>query len=256
MELLLPFPRPLTPARFVERPHRFAVRCHLEADGAAVECHLPDPGRLTDLLTPGRRLWLEGPFPPPRRLPWGVVLAETPRAFVHLVPARANALLPLALRAGALPDLLSPDQPHALQAEVTRQDARLDFLLTPEGAAPILIEVKAAALRRGQAVCWPDAPSQRALKHLHHLRAEVEAGRRAALVFLAARGDVEGFALADDIDPTFAAALRDAHAAGVEVYAARFTFDIGGAGEPAPLPVALEPLRAPATAPTLEDTPA
>src|SRR5690554_6450071 len=80
-------------AFFVERPNRFLVRCPLtpphqeysgqtgpgnSLEGPLVEAHLPDPGRLRELLLPGRSLWLTPALTPARKTKWSVVLCETP----------------------------------------------------------------------------------------------------------------------------------------------------------------------------------
>lgn len=89
---------------FIERPHRFAARVRL-ADNSVVEAHLPNPGRLTGVLLPGNELSVEGPFPPPRVLPYSVLAARAGRIWVGTVPAYANVMFPRLLEAGLFPEL-------------------------------------------------------------------------------------------------------------------------------------------------------
>jgi sugar fermentation stimulation protein A len=81
--------------------------------------------------------------------------------------------------------------------------------------------------RRGLAE-FPDAVTARGAKHLDELAAMVEAGHRAVMLFLIQIGSAERFALAEDIDPTYAAAFTRARAAGVEAVARRCAITLGG----------------------------
>jgi len=102
----LPFSPDLTPGRFVERPNRFLVRARLE-DGQVVEAHLPDPGRLRELLLPDAPLWLEPVSPgerPGRRTRWTLRLCQVPEGdrVVSLDSTLPNRLIGSALQQGAL----------------------------------------------------------------------------------------------------------------------------------------------------------
>jgi sugar fermentation stimulation protein A len=108
--------------RFVERPHRFAARVEL-ADGAIVEAHVPNPGRLTGVLSPGCRVALEGPLPPPRTLRYTMLAARVKRTWVGTVTTYANRVFPVLLSAELFPELgatvasgakpIPPDEPGA-----------------------------------------------------------------------------------------------------------------------------------------------
>ena len=111
----LPFPHELREAEFVERPNRFLVRCLLinknkmipaggKEEPPLVEAHLADPGRLKELLIPGRTLWLAPAQKPGRKTSWSVVLCETPdrSGMISLNSTLPNRLVEKALRADIL----------------------------------------------------------------------------------------------------------------------------------------------------------
>jgi sugar fermentation stimulation protein A len=109
-----------------------------------------------------------------------------------------------------------------VQREVTHGASRLDLRLDahPE-APPCWIEVKSITLVEDGVALFPDAPTTRGRRHLEELADIVGAGERAAAVFVVQRDDPECFSPHPSADPAFAAALREASEAGVEVVAYR-----------------------------------
>jgi sugar fermentation stimulation protein A len=102
--LIAPLARRPRAARFVARPHRFAALVRLRG-GAVVEAHLPNPGRLTGTLSENCRVWVEGPFPPPRMLPYSLLAAQEGPTIVGAVPAHANRVFPVPWRDGLFPEV-------------------------------------------------------------------------------------------------------------------------------------------------------
>ncbi|MDE0895103.1 MAG: DNA/RNA nuclease SfsA, partial [Planctomycetota bacterium] len=98
-------------------------------------------------------------------------------------------------------------------------NSRIDVLLQNENGEKCYVEVKNTTLVDGDVAMFPDAVTERGRKHLGELMNEVEAGNRAVQFFFVSRSDVKSFRPADDIDPKYAAALREAAKAGVEVMA-------------------------------------
>lgn len=200
-----------TRGAFIERPHRFAARVCLP-DGSVAEAHLPNPGRLTGVLSPGCDLALEGPFPLPRALPYSVLAARAGRVWVGAVPAYANAVFPQLLVAGLFPELVPGDnaRPTAIRREVQHGRSRFDFEVDGR-----LVEVKSVSMAERGAGLFPDAVTARGARHCEELAAHARRGRPAAIVFVAQRGDVTSVAAARDVDPVFADALATARRAGV-----------------------------------------
>ncbi len=219
------------------RPHRFCVEARLEEGGAAIACHLADPGRLEGLLVPGAALRVLGPFGPPRKLAWSAALVEVGGVWVNLVTTVPNVLFEGLLRAGHLPGVAIPERIEAVEREVSIGGSRIDFRVHDD-EGPCLVEVKSVTFEAGAGVGrFPDAPSARARRHVRELGERALRGERAAVVFITGRGDLSSVAPAEAVDPDFAEALREAAAAGVSLHGLRLTFDEVGAGDPAPIPV-------------------
>lgn len=238
---------PLAEARFVARPNRFVVHARLaaprEVGGAGearkveapVVAHLPDPGRLRELLLPDRPLWLRpAPAPeagrPPRKTRWTVALVKAPGGpLVSVDTGVPNRLIAEALRRGALPELGGYRLERAevsLGGSEGSKRSRFDFLLTPEpepgDRPPLLLEVKSATLVVDGTARFPDAVTARGARHVRELAAHARAGEHgAAILFVAQRPDVERVVAAREIDPGFADALDEAREAGVRVLARR-----------------------------------
>jgi sugar fermentation stimulation protein A len=196
-------------ATFVERLHRFAARCTLRG-GREVVAHVPNPGRLTGVLSARCQVLLDGPFPPTRALAYTMVAAKAGGVWVGTNTIYANRVFPALVSRGLFPEL----DGTLLRAEVVHGRSRFDFQ-----AGRTMVEVKSVTLAGGAAGRFPDAVSARAARHCDELATLCEAGHPAAIVFVAQRGDIESVAPEDDVDPAFGAALRHAASAGVKVLA-------------------------------------
>lgn len=221
--------RPLA-AAFVDRPHRFMARVRL-ADGSIVEAHLPNPGRLTGTVAPGRRVLLDGPFPPPRKLAWTMVASREPSAWVGTVTTFANRVFPELLARDLFPELPSGD----LAREVTHGRSRFDFRV-----GRTLVEVKSVTFARGNAALFPDAVTQRGARHCRELGILARSGASTAIVLVAQRGNVTSIAPEDAIDPDFGAALRDAARGGVIVLGVALELSPAGPKRARRIPVRLK----------------
>ena len=200
------------------REKRFLADVAL-ADGRVVRAHLPDPGRMPDLARAGAAVRLSVSDDPRRRLAHTVEMVRAGRVWVGTHPARANALVALALARRALPSLRG-------YTEIRREAAapggcRIDLRLAgrPRDPRPCWVEVKSATLAAGAVARFPDSPSERAGRHAATLVRLARGGARAVLLFVVLRSDCARVEPAGDVDPRFAAALRAAARAGVEVRA-------------------------------------
>ena len=141
------------------------------------------------------------------------------RTWVGVHTLRANAVAALAIAAGLVPPLAGYT---VLRREVrTGGGSRLDFQLAehPHDTRPAFVEVKSVTLARGRRARFPDSVTERGRRHLGVLSELRAAGARACLLFVVQRSDCDAVEPADDIDPAYGAALRQAAAAGVEIFA-------------------------------------
>ncbi len=233
----VPLGGPLVAARFVARPNRFVVHARLRAGGEPVVAHLADPGRLRELLVPGRRLWLRPASDPARKTRWSAVLVEAPGGpLVSVDTTVPNRLVAEALRRAALPEL----GPYRLaRAEHRLGRSRIDFLLRPSGGdgPALLLEVKSVTLVEDGLGLFPDAVTTRGARHVRELAAHARSGAHAAaILFVAQRPDVSRVLAARSIDPAFAEALEEARAAGVRVLARRCRVTLDRIALDAPVP--------------------
>lgn len=214
------FQTPLVPARLIRRYKRFLSDMVLEESGVEVVAHCPNPGAMLGLAAEGTRCWLEPNNDPRKKLDYGWRLSELPEGggLVGIDTSLPNRIVGEALRAGGVPGL---EGYHEVRAEVpygTR--SRVDFLLRGAGVVDLYLEVKNVHLCRKRGLAeFPDCVTARGARHLDELAGMVAAGQRAVMLYLVQRGDCTGFAVAGDLDPTYAERYRAARAAGVEVMA-------------------------------------
>jgi sugar fermentation stimulation protein A len=204
---------------FLQRDNRFRVQVRLDGESDSVAAYLPNPGRLQELLLPGRTVLLRPAKPASkRRTAYDLCLIEIRGGvWVSLDSRLPNPLVAQVLACGGLAGFEAYSE---IKREVTFGRSRLDFLLT--GHEPrCWLEVKSVTLVEDETAAFPDAPTKRGQRHVRELRSAVEEGDRAAVLFVVQREDAQRFAPHDATDPAFGAALREAAAAGVEVRALR-----------------------------------
>jgi sugar fermentation stimulation protein A len=200
--------------RSIARDNRFQVT--IEIDGREIAAHLPNSGRLAELLVPGRRVLLVERSGAKRKTGYDMSLAEMDGRWVSVDARLPNDLVEEALRAGRIAPLAGYP---TLRREVTFGRSRLDFLLEAPDRRPCLVEVKSVTLVVDGLGCFPDAVTARGKRHVEELAAAIGQGCRAAVLFIVQRDDALGFRPHDESDPEFGQALRSAAGRGVEVYA-------------------------------------
>lgn len=220
MTVSVPIAGPLKSATFLDRPNRFVLRARTDLDHEAVEAHLPDPGRLADLLVPEARIWLRAEAAPGRRAQHVAVLVAAPTgALVSLEPSLPERLVGEALRSGALEELTGFDLEST---DVPWGPSRLDFALRDVAGNRVLAAVESVTWAKDGVGRIPDAPSDRGVRHLRQLiDIARQPGLGAALVLIAPRSDVDALEPAVELDPGFAEALADAARGGVRIIGRR-----------------------------------
>ena len=207
---------PLIEGRFIKRLNRFAAL--VDVDRREYLAHVPNSGRMRELLVPGFRVLLvPAPQGTNRKTSFDLALVDTGSAL-----SSADARLPNKLVAEALNQKRMPQfagYPLA-RGEQVFGESRLDFVL--EGpAGKCYIETKSVTLVEGGVGLFPDAPTIRGVKHLRSLMAARVAGHEAAVVFVIQRADADAFTPHDVADPLLGTTLREAHDAGVAIWAYR-----------------------------------
>ena len=154
----------LEKARFFHRRNRFVIECML--DGDAVVAHLPNPGRLWELLLPGRTVFLvRNAASSGRSTPYTAVAVERDGIPVLLHTQMANTVVEFLLGAGRLPGL---EEARVLRREVVFGRSRFDFLLQ-RGDERMVLEVKSCTLFGRRIAMFPDAISARGRRHVQEL---------------------------------------------------------------------------------------
>ncbi|MFQ6028293.1 MAG: DNA/RNA nuclease SfsA [Dehalococcoidia bacterium] len=199
--------------RFVNRLNRFAAM--VELLGEEVLVHVANSGRMRELLIPGQRVLLRPVAGDHRKCKFDLALVDLGFTLASADARLPNALVSEALREKRLSQFL--DFPE-IRREVSYGESRLDLMLEGDGGR-CYIETKSVTLVEDGTALFPDAPTTRGTKHLRTLTQVVEAGHRAAAIFVVQRQDARDFSTFDTADPEFAAGLRAAMAVGVEAYA-------------------------------------
>ncbi|CUV01527.1 Sugar/maltose fermentation stimulation protein homolog [hydrothermal vent metagenome] len=198
---------------FLERVNRFLAR--VEVDGREVGVHVANSGRMKELFVPGWRVLVRPVSRDHRKTKFDLVLVDMGNALVSADARMPNPLLAEGVANGHLQQFAGYTD---MRREVIFGDSRLDLML--EGPSDrCYIEAKSVTLVMNGVGLFPDAPTIRGAKHLRTLETVLEAGHRAAVVFVVQRPDASAFATSDPSDPDLADALRSAVAAGVEAYA-------------------------------------
>ena len=211
------FPSPLLPGTLLRRYKRFLADVRFDTGEEAV-VHCANPGSMLGCAETGRRVLASDSGNPKRKLRHTLEMIHNGACWIGVNPGLANALADEGIRAGRVPELAG--YPSLRREAAWGEGTRFDFHLSgPKGEC--YVEVKSVTLvTENGCSAFPDAVTARGARHIRELLAVRAAGHRAALLFVVQRSDgPKGFRAASEIDPVYAEALRQAHAAGLEVYA-------------------------------------
>lgn len=191
------------------------------ADGRKLTVHCPNPGSMKGLLVPGAPVRCSTSDNPRRKLRHTLEMIRIGRSWVGLHTGRANALAEAALVSGRPEALAGYARRRAeVRVEHGAETSRLDFHLSGHEERPdAWLEIKSVTLAEGRTGRFPDSVTARGRKHAELLGSLAAGGERAVLLFVVQRGDVRVVEPADDLDPAYGRALRDAVDRGVEVLA-------------------------------------
>ena len=195
---------------FLARPNRFIA--HIEIDGQAEICHVKNTGRCRELLPPGATVWCQKSSNPARKTKYDLITVRKGERLINMDSQAPNQAAKEWLLAGGL------GQISELKAEYTHGDSRFDFSFLLDGKRCFL-EVKGVTLENDGVCAFPDAPTERGVKHLKGLTRAAQEGYGAFVLFVIQMADVKYLHPNDATDPAFGAALREAAENGVTVLA-------------------------------------
>ena len=171
----------------------------------------------------GGDIWYLPTDDPNRKTEGTWILSKTPHGRTACVNTHyANTLVEEAINEGIIRELTGYS---TIQREVKygEENSRIDFLLTDPEKGACYVEVKSVTLgfKESQIAAFPDAVTTRGQKHLRELIHLAERGIRAVLLYCVNLTDIKGVRVADEIDPEYAALLKQAEDSGVEIIAYR-----------------------------------
>ncbi len=225
------FKTELIEGRLIQRYKRFLVDVKLES-GEKITAHTANTGKMTGCSAPSSRVWLSKSSNLKRKYPhtWEIVEVDSGQqaVLVGINTQMSNELVYELLTTNTIPELSGYEH---IRREVSygQQNSRIDLLLEgrrsesaleiTQSRAKCYIEVKNVTLAEGHIAYFPDAITQRGVKHLNELAHVVAAGQRAVMFYCVQRNDIEEVRPADFIDRLYAETLRKVLAQGVEAIA-------------------------------------
>ncbi len=227
--------REIIAAEFIERPNRFIAYVNL--CGERTKVHVKNTGRCGELLKEHVKVYLEKSDNETRSTAYDLVAVDKAGHLVNIDSVAPNKVAGEWLRAGGLYSDISLVRP-----EKTFGNSRFDFYVESASGKKAFIEVKGVTLEREGAAAFPDAPSERALKHVEELIEALEQGYEAYLLFVV---QMKGICFVEpnmDTQPAFGEALKRARRAGVRILAYDCLVREDGLEMDTPVPVFLDRL--------------
>ncbi len=221
----------LLKATFLRRENRF--RAEVALNGQPVKVHVPNSGRMRELLVPGAAVWIQPAVGEKRKTAYTLLLAEQEGRLICLNAHMANDIVAFWLAQKILPGFTELE---TIEREKPYETSRFDFRLKRQGKT-CYAEVKSVNLLDGTVARFPDAPTSRGSKHLLELIHCKQQGLDAAVLFLVMGNQATSFDVNWETDPVFGENLKWAVQAGVEVYVYTCSIDLQGIGYTGTIPL-------------------
>ena len=196
----------ITRGTFLDRPNRFIA--HVELDGRRETVHVKNTGRCRELLRPGAEVWLTAPGTEGRKTKYDLVTVRKGNGLLVNIDSQAPNVV--------VREWLERQGYDVIIPEYTYGDSRIDFYME-RGRERTLMEVKGCTLEIDGTGYFPDAPTDRGVKHLRELAKAVKAGYRAAIAFAIQMDGITEVRPNVQTHPEFGTAMEEAAAAGVEI---------------------------------------
>ncbi|MEG0904238.1 MAG: A/G-specific adenine glycosylase [Lachnospiraceae bacterium] len=196
---------------FLERPNRFIA--HIKIKGKEEIVHVKNTGRCAELLIPGVTVYVQKSDNPKRKTQWDLIGVKKGNRIINMDSQVPNQIVKEWIEAGNLFKGASLIRP-----EFTYGKSRFDLYIEV-GERKILLEVKGVTLEKEDVVLFPDAPTQRGVKHVRGLCEALQDGYESYVFFVVQMDQVHYFTPNDVTHKEFGDALRIAKAAGVHILA-------------------------------------
>ena len=194
----------ITPGIFTDRPNRFIA--HVKVDGRTETVHVKNTGRCRELLVSGAEVFLTEPGTPGRKTRYDLIAVRKGNGILYNIDSQApNKVVKEWLEAQYF-DLVQPERSYG--------NSRIDFYME-RGGERYLMEVKGCTLEVDGIGYFPDAPTERGVKHLRELAHAVSEGYHAIAAFVIQMDGVTEVRANTATHPEFGIALEEARAAGV-----------------------------------------
>ncbi len=204
--------------KFIERPNRFIAM--VEVDGAVQKAHVKNTGRCRELLVPGAQIYLEdfSGRMGSRKMRYSLTGVKKGNQLVNIDSQAPNAVVREALTAGKLqlPDM---GELTTVKGEHKYGSSRLDFYIEDDKGRKGLIEVKGVTLEVNGVAKFPDAPTERGVRHVEELMGAIQEGYDVYVIFVIQMKGVTSMQPNDETHKAFGDALRRASAQGVHILA-------------------------------------
>ena len=191
---------------FLDRPNRFIA--HVDVNGTVETVHVKNTGRCRELLLPGAAVRLEVSDNPKRKTKYDLVAVRKQElGWVNMDSQAPNKVVG---------EWLSKQEFDLVRPEFAYGRSRIDFYME-KGEQKYLLEVKGCTLEVGGIGYFPDAPTERGVKHLHELAQAQQKGYQCAVAFVIQMEGITEVRPNVSTQPEFGTALAEAKAAGVQV---------------------------------------
>ena len=201
----------MTEGIFVRRRNRFIAE--VMVDGQCEAVHVRNTGRLKELFVENVLVLLEPASNPERKTRFSLVCVRKKEQWVNVDSSAPNQIVEEMVRS----DRLFSDVTY-IRREKTFGNSRFD-LYVEHGEQKHFIEVKGVTLEAGGAARFPDAPTERGIKHIRELIEAKKQGFLASIVFVIQMKGISYFEPNKENHPEFARVLKEANDAGVEILA-------------------------------------
>lgn len=205
----------ILPAQFLSRPNRFVAICRVE--GKEVPVHVKNTGRCRELLIPGCTVYVQHCPAPGRKTTYDLICVNRDGTLINMDSQAPVPLFAQALRESTVP-IPTLQGMTDVRTEQRFGDSRLDFSAR-KGDKLYYGEIKGVTLEQDGIAYFPDAPTQRGIKHIHELERAHAMGFGALLIFIVQIPNVKALRPNDHTHPAFGQALRQAMERGISVHA-------------------------------------